>query len=483
MRGPRRDGPCPPAGLGARDLVAAFAPMRLLLLSSLLLLPLGLAGAGQPGGTPTGVTLRVGAGRADITPSVEVRNWVSGKPYAVVHDPLLVQALVLDDGSTKAVLLRWDLTDISESLRDEVRARVGRALGIPGGQILLNASHTHSAPWAPVYAGGQRGRERDTWWAIRYMPAQNDYPPYRAWMERLLAAAEEASRAAVAAAVPAQPWIGRVGIQEYLYNRRPRAPAWGVAGKPPAAIGYTQEGWDAHVLQGGASFGPVDRTLALVAFRAAGGKTVATAFHAACHSVSIYPFQPGISADWPAPAAAALSAAFGGESLFFQGCSGDITPWLRGAAAVQEMAAGLARKSAAAAKFAVPLETLPLRFGQVSVDLPLQPAAKARTGTDTVAAEVQVIVCGPLAFVTLPGEPLTDLGVAIRERSPFPQTLVLGYSNGNGVHYVGMPGEKARGGYEMGVAGAGTDECGALLVEAAVRLLRKVYDESGYPRP
>ena len=45
-----------------------------------------------------------------------------------------------------------------------------------------------------------------------------------------------------------------------------------------------------------------------------------------------------------------------------------------------------------------------------------------------------------------------------------------------------MPGEKARGGYEMGVAGAGTDECGALLVEAAVRLLRKVYDESGYPR-
>ena len=456
--------------------------MRFLLLPSLLLLPLGLACAGQPGEGATAVTLRVGAARADITPSVEVRNWVSGKPYGVVHDPLSVQALVLDDGRTKAVLLRWDLTDISESLRDEVRARVGRALSIPGGHILLNASHTHSAPWAPVYQGGHRGRERDTWWAIRHMPAQNDYPPYRAWMERLLAAAEEASRAAAAAAEPAQPWIGRVGIQEYLYNRRPRAPAWGVAGKPPAAIGYTQEGWDAHVLQGGASFGPVDRTLAVVAFRAAGGKTVATAFNAACHSVSIYPFQPGISADWPAPAAAALTAAFGGESLFFQGCSGDITPWLRGAAAVQEMATGLARKAAAAVRFAVPLETWPLRFGQVSVELPLQPAAKERTGTDTVAAEVQVIACGPLAFVTLPGEPLTDLGVAIREQSPFPQTLVLGYSNGNGVHYVGMPGEKARGGYEMGVAGAGTDECGALLVGAATRLLRQVYDESGYPR-
>jgi hypothetical protein len=88
-----------------------------------------------------------------------------------------------------------------------------------------------------------------------------------------------------------------------------------------------------------------------------------------------------------------------------------------------------------------------------------------------------VLTCGPLAFVTLPGEPMTELGAAIREKSPFPQTLVLGYSNGNGVHYVGMPGEKARGGYEAGVAGAGTDECGALLVAAANNLLREVYEK------
>ena len=53
---------------------------------------------------------------------------------------------------------------------------------------------------------------------------------------------------------------------------------------------------------------------------------------------------------------------------------------------------------------------------------------------------------------------------------------MLGYSNGNGVHYVGLPGEKARGGYEMGVAGAGTDECGGLLVETANRVLRELYE-------
>ena len=106
-------------------------------------------------------------------------------------------------------------------------------------------------------------------------------------------------------------------------------------------------------------------------------------------------------------------------------------------------------------------------------------AARERTGKTHVSTEIQVIVCGPLALVALPGEPLTDLGMHIRERSPYPQTLVLGYSNGMGVHYVGMPGEKARGGYEAGVAGAGTDECGALIVDTVVRLLNETFARSG----
>lgn len=51
-------------------------------------------------------TLRVGAARADITPELEVLNWVTGKPYGEVLDPLFVHALVLDDGKSKAVIVR-----------------------------------------------------------------------------------------------------------------------------------------------------------------------------------------------------------------------------------------------------------------------------------------------------------------------------------------------------------------------------------------
>jgi neutral ceramidase len=122
------------------------------------------------------------------------------------------------------------------------------------------------------------------------------------------------------------------------------------------------------------------------------------------------------------------------------------------------------------------LTTTPLQAGRAMVNLPLTPAAKERIGADTLETEIQVIACGPLALVALPGEPLTDIGTVIRERSPFPQTLVLGYSNGEGVHYVGLPGEKARGGYEMGVAGAGTDEAGGLIVDTALRVLQSLHE-------
>ena len=147
--------------------------------------------------------------------------------------------------------------------------------------------------------------------------------------------------------------------------------------------------------------------------------------------------------------------------------------------AVAEMAEGLAAKAKLAEKYRVRLAPAALQVGRTEVELPLTPEARKRTGQPAVKAEIQVITCGPLALVALPGEPFTDLNLLIREKSPFPQTLVLGYSNGNGAHYVGMPGEKARGGYESGPAGAGTDECGPLMVEAAVRVLKEIHARPG----
>jgi hypothetical protein len=77
---------------------------------------------------------------------------------------------------------------------------------------------------------------------------------------------------------------------------------------------------------------------------------------------------------------------------------------------------------------------------------------------------------------------MIEIAMAIQRRSPYPHTLVLGYSNGGGVIYVGMPGELARGGYETTRdSSLGTDECGTILVDTALSLLRDV--SGGRPRP
>lgn len=432
------------------------------------------------GAAESTVTLRAGAAHADITPDPAVLNWVTGKPYGSVLDPLSLHALVLDDGATKVAIIRWDLVDVSESARDEVRHAVGAALKMPEGNILVNASHNHSAPWSPVWRAGARGQERDTWWALRFMPPQNEFPPYKAWMARLLDAAVEAAQKAAASAQVVTPAIGRIAVSEYLFNRRPRAAAWGVVDpKSGAAPIATSPEWTPELLSAGATFGPMDRTFSLISFRDANGQAVASLFHLSCHAVSIYPSNPAISADWPGATTRALTAALGSEAIFLQGTCGDINPWRRGAAAVAEMAEGIAKKATVAARYSTKLATGPLYISHSTITLPLTPEAKKRLAADTVSAEIQLIVCGPLALVALPGEPMTELGAAIRASSPFPQTFVLGYSNGNGAHYVGMPGEKARGGYEAGTPGAGTDECGTLMVDAAVKQLREAAAQPG----
>ena len=56
---------------------------------------------------------------------------------------------------------------------------------------------------------------------------------------------------------------------------------------------------------------------------------------------------------------------------------------------------------------------------------------RQREGTEPIDVEVQGIRIGDFVLVTFPGEPFAEVGVHIKERSPFPNTFVAGYSNGH----------------------------------------------------
>lgn len=429
-------------------------------------------------GSADSVRFSVGSASMDITPDVKVKNWVTGKPYEGIADSLSVNAVVLSDGENKVVMVSWDLVDAGESATDEVRKRVSSELGIDKNHIIVSGTHNHSAPWSPVYNEGYRGKEKDTWWAIRYMPEQNDDPPFKRWMEYLMDQTLKAVIAADQSLKEATVWMGRADASEFMNNRRPRVPQWGVAeDNTPKGYGYKHEAWNPKVLPGGSTYGPLDRTMSLISFRDSNGNNIVSFFNVAIHAVSIYPYSNEISSDWPGETAKRISERIGGQAVFLQGTAGDVNPWKRGREAVEEMGKGLTELAEAAFQYSVRLVNSELKVYTAKIGLPLNESGKERTGLENVDAEIKLITLGPLAFVSLPGEPLTDLGKGIREHSPFPQTVVLGYSNGNGIHYVGMPCEQKFGGYEMTMGTVGEKEAGSMLVETANRLLDQAYED------
>ena len=94
--------------------------------------------------------------------------------------------------------------------------------------------------------------------------------------------------------------------------------------------------------------------------------------------------------------------------------------------------------------------------------------------------EVQVIALGPdLAWVSLPGEGFVELGLAIKKRSPFPQTLVIELANEN-LGYIPDRRSYAEGNYEPESARCAAGS-GEKLVEVAVSLLTQLHPDTGAP--
>jgi neutral ceramidase len=406
--------------------------------------------------------LSAGVARADITPDPAMINWVDQKPYDGVLDPLHVRALSLTDGETDAALICLDVIDVTEEALVGIRRAVHASTGIPESNVLVSASHTHSGPRSPFSAASlSPGR------AEKVKIILED-PVFQSWAKQLPEACAAVAKKAAEERVEVTVSIGRADAGQWLFNRRPIDPEGNVVS--------TLHPDNPNCLSAGLRFGVVDPTLTAVRFQDSNGKSVSTLFSVPCHSVSIYPFHRGISADWPGFACKHIAEELGGEALFLQGCAGDIVPGRRGEDERAEMSRFFAERAVSAARVSHSLSSTRLQVSSGVVGLPLTQEARENTGSDIQPVEIQVVNIGEFALVTLPGEPLNGIAAEIQARSPFPHTLVVGYTNGRGVGYVGLPGEKARGGYEASHVGRGTDEAGKFLIETAVRLLEERSD-------
>ena len=87
--------------------------------------------------------------------------------------------------------------------------------------------------------------------------------------------------------------------------------------------------------------------------------------------------------------------------------------------------------------------------------------------------EVQVIALGDeLAWVSLPGEIFVELGLAVKQQSPFPHTVIAELANGS-VGYVPTFKAYAQGNYEV-VSARCAAGSGEKLATTAVKLLKEL---------
>ena len=111
-----------------------------------LMLVLLAAAWDAPGGALAQSMLRVGAAKVDVTPA---ENELP-QNFEGILDRIYSRAVVIDDGASTAALISVDAGAIPDAIWQAVTGRLESELGIPTDNVMLTATHTHSAPRAGV---------------------------------------------------------------------------------------------------------------------------------------------------------------------------------------------------------------------------------------------------------------------------------------------------------------------------------------------
>ncbi|MDD4889242.1 MAG: neutral/alkaline non-lysosomal ceramidase N-terminal domain-containing protein, partial [Phycisphaerae bacterium] len=95
------------------------------------------------------LSLNAGAAVADITPARPA--FLFGYPHVArystgIHDRLLSSALYLSDGRTPLLFVANDVIYVGKASAERVRRRITERTGVPAGNIMVTATHTHSGP-------------------------------------------------------------------------------------------------------------------------------------------------------------------------------------------------------------------------------------------------------------------------------------------------------------------------------------------------
>ena len=424
--------------------------------------------------------LKVGTACVTISPTVFPIQLRSGKS-SFVHDPLHVRAVAFESGEGRAVICLIDAIGIGREISDTAKSKAAKRSGWKTEEMLICATHTHSAPKGGT---GMPGREA-------YEKLKHDKLE-----EAIVLAIERLQLAKIGFSSEAEP--------SEVRNRR-----WFLqpGTMPPNPLGKKdQVKTNANRNHLVSPAGPVDPELCIIDVRNSRNKPLALIANYALHYVGGVPKkiddkgrEVGMaSADYFGEFSRIMPYRIGGTNpptdfvaMMTNGASGDINNLVftgtRAPRSPFEQIRIVASKTADAAWRAVKkietYETKPvIATRQREVNLPyrepnereiklaedlLQRTRKERDAinnrTTSVATRVieyanpehprtepvliQAFRIGDQAIVSMPFEVLVEIGLEIKKKSPFERTLLISMANG-GYGYLPPPNQHKLGGYE-----------------------------------
>lgn len=412
--------------------------------------------------------LQAGAHHVDITPGLgaQLAGHFESRTADSIERPLEAKALVLRSGNVTLMLISCDLLMMrAADIVDPAKGAITAQTGIPDSHVLISATHTHSGP-ATV---------RRT----RGVPVDPTY------LARVVSAIAEAAVGALARLEPARIGYGQSPVHGVCFNRRYRMAGGGVRTNPG------RRGTD---VLGPA--GPVDTTVTGLIVERPDGTPMAFWANLSLHYVDAGS-PTAISSDYYGAFAQRLGMVFGRSfpAQLTNGCSADINNVdltnaypeqgrdRAEAVAMTVVGAAIAGTMVARRHCAVELTA---QLIEVELERAKVTEDDRRIAADVVAGNrsdgpfswapgvpmrdvlvphfavrladleampvrqtvpVTVMTIGELCIVGLPGEISVEHGLAIRNASRHPMTVVVGLANDH-IGYVPTARAHAEGGYE-----------------------------------
>ena len=416
-----------------------------------------------------------------------------------VHDPLKARALYLAPSPTPGevgnhgapggadprggfLLVALDLFGLDRRTGLEVRRRIERLTGVPAGNVILAASHTHSGPATIGY----------------FNPREEGY------LRRLAPALVRVARRAVAAARPAAAGCASGREATISHYRRLAAPDGRVIMNwetpPEEAV--------CHPLGEG---DPELGVLKIVDARAP-ERILGLAFNHAGHPNVLSGNNYRISADYPGRAAALLEHEHGCAALFLNGAQGSVDidgrrdrDWEGRERIGNALAVAVSRTAARAAVhaelrlrgasvcYSVPFRSISDQELRWALDLLRVTGGHLEARPDGIGDDFRALLYRDLralegrseeleqsclalddsAFVSFPGELFTEIGAEIKRQSPFRRTYLIGLANG-AAGYLPTRRAIAEGGYAVETRRL-ADHGEQLVLERSLALLHRVH--------